>query len=459
MLLLNLKGGEYMEVKDMTKGNELKLIILFSLPLMLGNIFQQLYTVCDTIIVSRHLGVKALAAIGCSDWLTWMGIAVVTGLAQGFSIPIAHAFGTHDKNNVQKCISALVVNAIASTLILLVVIYPLLPNILILLKTPVDIMDRALAYTHVIYLGLFATMFYNALASILRAFGNSKTPLHAMMIASVCNVGLDILFVIGLEWGIIGAGVATVIAQILAGGFCLYHVLKLKEYMPDSICKDLSYYKNQFRLGIPMALQNVLIAIGGMVLTSAVNRYGTYFLAGFTAMNKLYGVLEISAVSYGYAMVTYTGQNYGADRYDRIKSGVKKVVLLSIGTAILISIILWIFGPFFLSCFISKTSEGATQAMTYGLTFLRCLITFLPILYLLHAYRSTIQGLSNAMIPMVSGLFELFMRISGALILPVFFGKAGLYPVEVLAWVGAVIILIPSYYWMEKNLQKVSENS
>ena len=434
-----------MEIKDMTKGNELKLIFMFSLPLMLGNIFQQLYTVCDTIIVSRHLGVKALAAIGCSDWLTWMGIAVVTGLAQGFSIPIAHAFGTHDKRNVQKCISALVVNAILSTLILL--------------KAPADIMDRALAYTHVIYLGLFATMFYNALASILRAFGNSKTPLHAMIIASVCNVGLDILFVMGLEWGIIGAGVATIIAQVLAGCYCLYHVLRLSEYMPTSICKDLSYYKNQFRLGIPMALQNVLIAIGGMVLTSAVNRYGTYFLAGFTAMNKLYGVLEISAVSYGYAMVTYTGQNYGAGRYDRIKSGVKKVVLLSLATSILISIILWIFGPFFLSCFISKTSEGAKQAMTYGLTFLRCLTAFLPILYLLHAYRSTIQGLSNALIPMVSGLFELFMRISGALFLPIVFGKAGLYPVEVLAWVGAVVILIPSYYWMENNFQNVSENS
>lgn len=189
-------------------------------------------------------------------------------------------------------------------------------------------MDRALAYTHVIYIGLFATMFYNALASILRAFGNSKTPLHAMIIASICNLGLDVLFVMGLEWGIIGAGVATVIAQILAGCFCLYHVLKLKEYMPNSICRDLSYYMNQFRLGIPMALQNVLIAIGGMVLTSAVNRYGTYFLAGFTAMNKLYGVLEISAVSYGYAMVTYTGQNYGAKRYDRIKSGVKNCVTI-----------------------------------------------------------------------------------------------------------------------------------
>ena len=446
-----------MQVKDMTKGNELKLIFLFSLPLMLGNIFQQLYTVCDTIIVSRHLGVKALAAIGCSDWLTWMGIAVVTGLAQGFSIPIAHAFGTHDKSNVQKCISTLAVNAIVSTVVLLAVIYPLLPNILILLKTPADIMDRALAYTHVIYIGLFATMFYNALASILRAFGNSKTPLQAMIIASICNVGLDVLFVMGLEWGIIGAGVATVIAQILAGCFCLYHVLKLKEYMPTSICKDVTYYKNQFRLGIPMALQNVLISIGGMVLTSAVNRYGTYFLAGFTAMNKLYGVLEISAVSYGYAMVTYTGQNYGAHRYDRIKSGVKKVVLLSLATSILISIILWIFGPFFLSCFISKTSEGANEAMTYGLNFLRCLTVWLPILYMLHAYRSTIQGLSNAFIPMVSGLFELLMRISGALILPIYFGKAGLYPVEVLAWIGAVIILVPSYYHMERNFQNVSE--
>ena len=247
------------------------------------------------------------------------------------------------------------------------------------------------------------------------------------------------------------------IAQILAGCFCLYHVLKLKEYMPNSICRDLSYYMNQFRLGIPMALQNVLIAIGGMVLTSAVNRYGTYFLAGFTAMNKLYGVLEISAVSYGYAMVTYTGQNYGAKRYDRIKSGVKKVVLLSLATSILISIILWFFGPLFLSCFISNTSQGAKEAMTYGLTFLRCLTIFLPILYMLHAYRSTIQGLSNAFIPMVSGLFELLMRISGALILPIYFGKAGLYPVEVLAWIGAVIILVPSYYYMERNFQKVSE--
>lgn len=444
-----------MKVKDMTKGNELKLIFLFSLPLMLGNIFQQLYTVCDTIIVSKHLGVHALAAVGCCDWLTWMGIAVVTGLAQGFSIPISHAFGTHDKEDVQKCISSLIVNAILSTVILLLIIFPLLPKILVLLKTPSNILSMALTYTRVIYLGLFATMFYNALASVLRAFGNSKTPLHAMMIASICNVALDILFVMVFEWGIIGAGIATIVAQLLAGIFCLYHVLSLKEYMPKTGCKDLSYYKNQYRLGIPMAFQNILIAIGGMVLTSAVNQYGTYFLAGFTAMNKLYGVLEISAVSYGYAMVTYTGQNYGARKYDRISSGVKKVVLLSVATAILISVVLTIFGPFFLTCFITSGSKGADLALKYGTYFLRWLTICLPILYLLHMYRSTIQGLSNALIPMISGLFELLMRILGALILPLFFGKEGLYPVEVLAWIGAIIILIPSYYWMEHRFPKM----
>lgn len=439
-----------MQIKDMTKGNELKLIFLFSLPLMLGNIFQQLYTVCDTIIVSRHLGVLALGAIGCSDWLTWMGISVVTGFAQGFSIPIAHAFGTHDKSQVQNCISSLALNAIVSTVILLMILFPFLDKILVLLKTPSSVFSMALTYTRVIYLGLFATMFYNVLASILRAFGNAKTPLHAMMIASLCNVILDILFVMVFEWGIIGAGLATILAQVIAGCFCLYHVLKLKEYMPHALCKDLSYYKNQYRLGIPMALQNVLIAIGGMVLTSAVNRYGTNFLAGFTAMNKLYGVLEISAVSYGYAMVTYTGQNYGAKRFDRISSGVKKVVLLSLVTSIFISVVLWFGGPFFLSCFISS---DASKAMHYGLTFLRWLTLCLPILYLLHMYRSTIQGLSNGIIPMVSGLFELLMRILGALVLPIFFGKEGLYPVEVLAWIGAVIILIPSYYWMKRNFQ------
>lgn len=440
-----------MKVKDMTKGNELKLVFLFSLPLMLGNIFQQLYIVCDTVIVSRHLGVNALGAIGCADWLNWMGLTVVTGFAQGFSIPVSHAFGTHRVEDVKKNISAMFICCIVSVLLWIVGIYPFLETILNMLNTPSEVLPMSLLYTQIITLGLVVTMFYNGLASVLRAMGDSKTPLYAMIVASIVNVVLDIVFVMIFECGISGAAYATLIAQFCAGLYCLYHVLKLKDYIPHNICREIKVYINQVRLGIPLALSNVLISVGGMVLTSAVNKFGTLFLAGFTAMNKLYGLLEISAVSYGYAMVTYTSQNYGAKEYGRIKSGVKKVLGLSIVTALFISIILYIFGPFFLSFFISSEQAGTSQAMEYGLNFLRMITVFLPILYVLHFFRSTIQGLSDGLIPMLSGFLELVMRIGGALLLPIFFGKEGLYIVEVLAWSGAVMILVPAYYFKQKK--------
>lgn len=444
-----------MKVKDMTKGNELKLVFLFSLPLMLGNIFQQLYIVCDTVIVSRHLGVNALGAIGCADWLNWMGLTVVTGFAQGFSIPVSHAFGTHQKSEVKKNISAMLVCCAISVVLWIACIYPFLETILNILNTPKEVLPMSLLYTQIINMGLVITMFYNCFASILRAMGNSKTPLYAMVIASIVNVVLDLLFVMVFEWGIAGAAYATLIAQFMAGLYCIYHVLKLKEYLPHDICKELKIYLKQVKLGLPLALQNILISVGGMVLTGSVNMYGTYFLAGFTAMNKLYGLLEISAVSYGYAMVTYVGQNYGAKQFDRIKSGVKKMLGLSIVTAILISIILYIFGPYFLSFFITSDAKGASEAMEYGLNFLRCITVFLPILYILHLYRSTIQGLSDGFIPMISGFLELLMRIGGALLLPLLFGKEGLYAVEVLAWSGAVIILVPAYYLKQKNFERL----
>lgn len=440
-----------MKVKDMTQGNELKLVFLFSLPLMLGNIFQQLYIVCDTVIVSRHLGVNALGAIGCADWLNWMGLTVVTGFAQGFSIPVSHAFGMHHKESVKKNIAAMFLCCLVAVLVWIVGIYPFLETILKILNTPSEVLDLSLLYTRIITLGLVVTMFYNAFASILRAMGNSKMPLYAMLIASFFNVFLDVIFVMVFEWGIAGAAYATLIAQFLAGLYCLYHFMKLKEYRPTLFCREVSIYVQQIRLGVPLALQNVLISIGGMVLTRAVNMYGTLFLAGFTAMNKLYGLLEISAVSYGYAMVTYVGQNYGAGKYGRIRSGVKKMLGLSLVTALLISIVLYIFGPSFLSFFISKDSLGASEALRYGLCFLRSITIFLPILYILHLYRSTIQGLSDGLIPMVSGFFELLMRIGGALLLPIFFAKEGLYIVEVLAWIGAVLILVPAYYHKQKR--------
>lgn len=447
-----------MKLKNMCEGNPLSLIFFFSLPLMLGNIFQQLYTVMDTVIVSQKLGVDGLAALGSCDWLNWMGFGIITGFAQGFSITVSHAFGSRKEARVRQAIANMGISCIAVTVVFLLIIFPLLSTILRFLNTPDDIFSMTLLYTRIIYLGLPATMFYNALASMLRALGNSKTPLTAMIIASLINIGLDLLFVLVFEWGVAGAAIATVIAQVCAGGYCLCVLLSLKQYLPHHLEKERDGYVNMARLGTPMAAQNVLISIGGMVLTSVINRYGTLFLAAFTAVNKLYGILEVSAVSYGYAMVTYTSQNLGAKQYRRIADGLKSAALLSVATAILISVFLFFFGKTLLSFFISTSDQGYAEVMQTAWIFLRVMAVFLPVLYILHIYRSTIQGLSDTFIPMISGMFELVVRIAAALLLPLWFGKAGLYPVEVLAWFGAVILLVPSYYKKQKVLLTASQS-
>ena len=429
---MNLKKTS---VTDMTKGNPLKLILFFSLPLMMGNVFQQFYTVTDTAIVGQVLGVNALAALGAVDWLNWMMLGIVQGITQGFSILVAQKFGSGEYDKMRKVIGTSCVLALGLSVVLCLVAELGIPASLAFLRIPEEIYYLAELYLRVIFMGIPVMMIYNMASALLRALGDSKTPLMAMIVASFVNIGLDLLFVMVFKWGVAGAAVATIIAQVVASLYCIRIMLKTEYLKIDrsEMTIEHNFVYKLLKLAAPMAFQNTIIAFGGMVVQLVVNGYGVAFIAGFTATTKLYGILEIAATSYGYAMVTYTGQNYGAHRYDRIKSGVKKVVLLSLATSILISIILWIFGPFFLSCFISKTSEGAHEAMTYGLNFLRCLTAWLPILYMLHAYRSTIQGLSNAFIPMISGLFELLMRISGALILPIYFGKAGLYPVEVLA--------------------------
>lgn len=443
-----------MKTKDMTSGNELKLIFMFSLPLMFGNIFQQLYIVCDTMIVSRQLGVNALAAIGSADWLNWMGLSMVTGLAQGFCIPVSHAFGRKNKDDVQNSIFISVVCGFFSTFVLVAVLILCLKPALMALQTPAAAFSMAYSYSKILMAGLVVTMFYNILASILRSMGNSKIPLVAMLIASLTNVGLDVLFVTQWNWGIEGAAIATVLAQCIAGLFCLFYLMKLKEWLPRHFVFDQSSYVEPLKLGLPLAFQNALISIGGMIVTRSVNQFSTSFLAGFTAMNKLYGLLEISAVSYGYAMITYTGQNYGAKKYDRIQTGVKKLGILSLGTSLFLMVLLYVCGPFLLSLFLDSSSQAAQETMSYGLHFLRWLTFGMPILYALHMYRSTIQGLSDAFIPMLSGVFELVMRVIGALILPIFFGKEGLYSVEVLAWIGACCILVPTYYYKESRFPK-----
>ena len=298
-------------VKNMTEGKPLPLIVSFALPLMMGNVFQQLYTVVDTMVVGKALGVSALAALGAADWLNWLMLGIIQGLTQGFAILMAKEFGARQYGSLRQVVgNSTVLAAISSVVFLAVGMWYARP-VLELMDTPAEVMDGALLYLRIMYLGIPIVMAYNLLACILRSLGDGQTPLNAMIVASFTNIALDLLFVLVFRWGIAGAAIATLIAQFVSSLYCLWHIRKLDilALSRSDFRIQLPLAKQLLILGTPMAFQNALIAIGGLFVQRVVNALGVIFMAGFTATNKLFGILEIAATSYGYAMITYVGQN------------------------------------------------------------------------------------------------------------------------------------------------------
>ena len=311
-------------VMDMTQGNMAMLILSFALPLMLGNVFQQFYTVADTAIVGKILGVDALAALGTVESINWLVLGTIQGITQGFGILVSQQFGAKKEEALQETIFHASFLAVVAAILFTVGILIGLPGLVGILQVPVDIRPICLDYLYVLFGGIPLMMLYNFTAAMLRAFGDSKTPLTACVIAALFNIALDLYFILELGWGVKGAALATVIAQTLASAYCLWKLCRIevltekrkaaKWRLHAGLCGKLIY------LGLPMAFQNLVIAIGGMIVQTVVNSFGVAFIAGYTATCKLYGILEVAATSYGFAMVTYTGQNLGAGKTDRIKN-------------------------------------------------------------------------------------------------------------------------------------------
>lgn len=444
-----------MQTKDMTTGSPAGLILRFALPLMLGNVFQQFYTFVDTMVVGQALGVKALAALGAAEWLTFLMFGLVQGLVQGFSLVMARQFGAGDDKGLKKAVAGAVWLSLGAAVLFTALGQLMLRPVLLLLRTPAEIIDLTLIYLRILYASLPVAFAYNLLAALLRALGNSKTPLQAMTLSSFCNIALDLLFVFGFGWGIQGAAAATVLAQLLAACFCFVKLrgsglfsLGNKEYYPD---RDV--IKEQLKLGLPMGLQNMITAMGGLIVQSVINGFGVLFIAGYTAANKLYGLLEIAASSYGYAMSTYSGQNMGAARYDRIGKGLRAANLIGAATALLMSAIMVIFGKPVLGCFLTGDSVTVEGAMRIGYHFLLVLAVFFPFLYILYVTRSCIQGMGNSLLPMISSIVQLVMRTGCALLLPALIGESGVFYGEVCAWLGADLLLAFSYFYCMKKLR------
>lgn len=434
---------------DMTSGTPLKLILQFSLPLIIGNIFQQFYTIVDTMVVGKKLGVTALAALGSIDTINWVTMGIVLGLTQGFGILIAQKFGEKDEKNLNRIVgNSIILSAIMSVLLLFIVQLSIIP-LLMILQVPEEIIPLSEIYLRILIGGIPISVAYNMEAVILRSLGDGKAPLTAMVIATMSNIVLDILFVVYFGWGIPGAAAATLIAQGLSAVYCGIRISKI-EILRINIRElriDREWTVPMLKLGTPLALQNMIISFGGLILQSIIDSFGVLVIAGSTATNKLYGILESAALAYGYAMTTYVGQNYGARKVDRIRKGITTANVISVFSCIIIASITIGFGKIFLGLFISGSPQEVETTLGYAYGFLRDLSLWLPTLYLIHVLRSALQGLGHTVITMSSGIVELIIRIIAALTLPRIFGASILFYAHIFAWIGSDIILIIGYYY------------
>lgn len=445
------------ESMNMTRGKPMKLLFLFALPLMFGNVFQQLYTVVDTAIVGRGVGMDALAALGAVDWLNWLFFGIIQGYSQGFSVRISQKFGQGDYAGMKRIAGQSAFLSIVIAIVVTALGLSMIPLFFKLLQVPENLQDMAGLYIRILLLGYPAVVFFNYCASLLRAVGNSKAPLYAMIAASVTNVILDCIAVFVLKWGIAGAAIATITAQALSGLVCFLYLKKVpqlhfqkKDFLPrKACCRDL------LGLGSPLVAKNTVIALGGMVVQRIVNGFSLSFIAGFTATNKLYGILEIAAISYNHAVTTYVGQNFGAGRLDRVKEGMKASARLGIITAAVIGGIMLIFGRPITMLFISRQDPVlALEAGNIAYWYLSAMSVSLPALYMLFVFQAGLQGMGHTLATFLSGIIELALRVSLSFLVAYTGFQYGIFGAEVSAWWGAGIYLILTFLQKYKKVSR-----
>ena len=440
----------------MTEGSPSKLMMRFALPLMLGNMLQQVYIMTDTLIVSRTLGIDALAALGAADWLCYMMISVIQAVSQGFAIMLSQDFGADDYDHLHKALAHVITLSVIMTALITTGALLLMKPLLMIMHTPAELMPVTSSYLRVIYMGLPAVMLLNFGSSVLRAFGNSRTPLYSVAISAGLNVILDLLFVKVFGFGVQGAAWATVIAQLTAGIFCVLAIAKIGwlRLKKEHFGKVEGMDRKLLALSGPMMMQNMVISLGGLVVQSQVNRCDLSFISGYTATNKLYGLLEMASVAYGFAIMTYIGQNYGAGLYDRMKKGIKDACVIAVITGAVIGVGMIVFGRQVTGMFLTGSGPEVAAAGETAYLFLKIMAIPLPVLYILYIVRSALQGLGDTFMPMVSGLAECAARILISVFAVYAIGETAMLIAEPAAWIAAVIILVSSLFKRMKQIKK-----
>ena len=440
--------------KDLTTGSPMKIFIMFSIPILLGNLFQQLYNMVDTIIVGQYLGEEALAAVGTTGCLMFLVLGFANGIAQGFGVMIAQAFGAGNHKQLRHFVALIVVLTILVSLILSLPTTIFSKNLLMLLNVPDNILAMADSYIKVIFAGLILTMAYNVEAGILRGVGDSKTPLYFLLLASVLNIILDFVLIVFAKMGTAGAAYATVIGRGVSAVLCFIYMhvkFPLLRLSREDFYYDWDNSKKLLSLGIPMAINYSITAIGTMILQAAINVFGSSVVASYTAASKIINLTTQTMPSLGTTSATYCGQNLGAGKYGRIYKGMRCGFVLCAIVGVLGAVISLIAEPWMISMFIpNPTAEAMGYAHIYLVRACTCMI---PLAWIF-VYRSAMQGLNQALVPMLCGTVELVSRFLVIAIVSKPFGYSGVCWTDPVCWLVTGVMVLAAYLLWERKFKR-----
>ena len=443
--------------KDMTKGKPLWLILGFCIPMVFGNILQQFYNLADTAIVGQCLNSHALAAIGATGAVVFLVIGFAMGLCTGLSIPVAQAYGAGNLKKMRSYMMNAVYISIAACILLTIVTLVFNKPLLRLMETPEDILDDAAAYLYAIFAGLTATILYNLLAGFLRAMGDSTTPLLFLALSSVLNIGLDFVMILVFHLGVMGAGLATVIAQGISAVCCLYFMYRkfpVLTFEADEFKPRPELISRLCGISLPMAFQFSITAIGSIIMQTAINGFGPDVIASVSTALKIQTVVMGPMESMGITMATYCGQNLGAGQIERIRQGLRSSLLTTLVYACAAYAFSYFLGQYFVYLFLSKDDPAFAVILEYAVRYLRISGLFYPTLAILFVMRNSLQGMGYSLLPMSAGLTELAARVFAAFVLVRSLRFTGVCLASPVAWVAADILLISATIWALAQLPK-----
>ena len=444
-------------VKDLTNGSPVKLILGFALPLLLGMLFQQFYSMVDTIIVGKFLGAKALAAVGSTGSINFMIVGFCMGVCSGFAIPVAQMFGAGDRKALCRYVGNGAVLAGILSVVMTVLVCIWCRDILILMKTPSDILDGAYAYIFVIFLGIPLMVLYNQTSAIMRSLGDSRSPLIFLGISSILNIVLDLALV--RPMGVAGTAWATIIAQGVSGFLCLFYMKKkftILAFTREDWKLHKHYVLNLCNMGIPMGLQYSITAIGSVILQAAVNTLGSVYVAAMTAGSKIFTFTCCPFDALGSTMATYGGQNVGAGKTERLGKGIKAAGIIGIIYSIVAFVLLYFFASYIALLFVAA-SETEIISLTHKFIVYSALF-YIPLTFV-NVIRFCIQGMGFSTFAILAGVFEMAARTFAAVMLVPVMGYSGACLANPLAWIAADIFLFPAFMYCKKRLERAGKTA